>query len=805
MPYSPHRPPARGALLALAILLMLPGQGAIADADDGVIFDTQSMKIRGIDPAVAEWFRHAPRFMPGKNAVSLTVNGSARGRVTARFDTAGQLCADSAFLQAAGLLTPPEFAEDAACFDLTTAWPQSEINQEPGEARLDLVVPPQAVAAADTASGNWSHGGTAGMLNYDAQYMAASGHAADVNFLQLSTEAGINISNWIVRSRQNFSRFNGSDAVQHQAAYAQRTFTTAKKVLQAGQVSLSNSMFGTGQVLGFQVFPEAALQNAQGGPALVEGIADGQSVIEVRQSGVLVYSTTVPAGPYRLQGFPLLNTRSDLSITQTGVSGEARRFTVPASALLLNGHTPVPGLSFGAGKLEQQGSSGAPLMGTAATGWRLSPYTILNAGVLGSAPYRAAALGLDSQPFDRTLFSLQATTAQDIRHRNHGLSLTATLNRQLSERVTLGVNTSRQTRGFREIGDALQDDEADIRGRSRSQTGAGISWATERLGNLTLSLARSDTFYDGGSTYYLRSAWSRQIGRAYLGATLEHDTGTERSRGDNRLFVNLGIPLGHTRNINGYLNSSRTNSRAGVRYSSRSGQEMGWSLSTERDARNKRSAGTGTLDRVTPFGQLSGSLTHDSDRHTAWSARVSGAAVAHAHGVTLSPYQIGDTFGIARVGSESGVRLDTPAGPTWSDGQGYAVLPSLGGFRRSAVQVDTRTLAKNVDITNAWQETATARGSVSYLAFDVTRTRRVLAEVTDRQRHPLPQGAGVFDAAGRFITVVGNQGRIFIPDAGQNQRWDIQVAGVTVCSFTLSLPPETATDSLYEQTRAVCR
>ncbi|AZE56896.1 putative outer membrane usher protein YhcD [Pseudomonas synxantha] len=229
-----------------------------------------------------------------------------------RFDDNGQLCADNSFQKHAGLLSPPGFSEDIACFDLKTAWPQTELNLDPETGRVDLVLPFQAVARPGAESGNWNHGGVAGLFNYEAQYMDSAGTTSGVNFMQLGSEAGININDWIIRSRHTFSRFNGVDTVQHQGAYAQRSFIGSKQVLQAGQIQLSNSMFGTGQVLGFQMFPEVALQGSRGGPGLVEGTADSQSVVEIRQSGVLVHSTTVPAGPFRLQGFSLLNTRSDL-------------------------------------------------------------------------------------------------------------------------------------------------------------------------------------------------------------------------------------------------------------------------------------------------------------------------------------------------------------------------------------------------------------------------------------------------------------------------------------------------------------
>ncbi|RYM55407.1 fimbrial protein, partial [Serratia proteamaculans] len=364
-----------------------------------------------------------------------------RGRITARFNQQGQLCADAAFQKQAGLETPPGFTGREPCFDLRSAWPQTELHLDPAERRADLVVPAQAVSAPGSAEGNWQHGGIAGLFNYDAQYMDSAGNTGGVSFVQLDSEAGFNAGDWIVRSRQTLSRFDGEDSLQHQAAYAQRSFAGIKKVFQTGQISLGNSLFGTGQVIGAQLFPESALTGNSGGAGLVEGIADTQSVVEVRQSGVLLYSTTVPAGPFRLQGFSLLNTRSDLAVSLSGSNGEKRQFTVPASALLLNGNSVAPGLSVGVGKLDQQGSSEAPWLGTLASGWVLTPRTTLNTGLLVSVPYRAVAAAVDNQLPGAGQLSLQSTVAQDERHNNTGTLVSVSLGYPLTERLGVSLNS----------------------------------------------------------------------------------------------------------------------------------------------------------------------------------------------------------------------------------------------------------------------------------------------------------------------------------------------------------------------------
>ncbi|WP_343550979.1 fimbria/pilus outer membrane usher protein [Pantoea sp.] len=789
------------SLIALCHFNSAFANEVIAETGD-IEFDRTSLQLRGVDPKLAEWFRQTPRFLAGESSVTLVVNGLTRGKTQVRFDDKGALCADADFLKKAGLIPPTRAAAQQACPNLTSLWPQTEVTLDPGEEKVSVVVPAAAVAQSRDDLDDLNHGGTAGMLNYDAQYLDSSSSASNINFFQTNTEAGLNIGDWIVRSRQTYSNFDGKKTLQHQGAYAQRTFTGLKKTLQAGQISLSNSMFGTGQVIGLQMVPEAALQNGRMGAGLVEGIATSQSVVEVRQSGLLVYSTTVPAGPFRLQGFSLLNTRTDLNVTVTSSDGDKRDFIVPAAALLQSGTAVSPGWSFGAGRLDQQGDSPSPLLATLATGWALSPATAFNVGVLGSNIYRAGAVGIDSQIFDATVLSVQTTAARDNHHGNSGLLARAALNHKLTDRVSISANATQQTEGYAELSDALQNNARSKNGRSRDQIGSTVSWSEKTVGNLSFSWARTRTF-DGDSTSYLRAGWSKQIGRTYVGASLEHDTGSRNTHSDDRFYVTVSIPFGNAQNFSSYLNSSNRNTRGGVRYSNRASQDRNWSLASERDFRHRQTTNTATLDYVTSFSQLNGSVSQRSDSTTSWLARASGGLVAHGGGVTLSPYRISDTFGIAKVGTESSVRLQTASGPTWTDSRGYAVLPSITTYQRSSVQVDTRSLAKNVDIENAWQETAAARGSVSLLNFDVVRTRRVLVSVQDRQGNDLRHGASVFDSEGNFVTVVGSHGSVFIPDATAHQL-DVQSSGQTVCSFSLALPEQADTSGLYETATAVC-
>lgn len=683
---------------------------------------------------------------------------------------------------------------------------------DPGENQVDIVVP-QDVLSNDIELNKWERGGVAGLLNYNAQTSGSAGGGSSVLFNQLSTEAGFNAGQWIARTKQIFTRFDGNSNIDFQSAYAQRTLGSIKKVFQVGQIDLVSNLFSTGPLLGAQLFPEPALHESRSGTGDVSGIADTQSVVQVRQSGALIYSTTVPAGPFHLSDLPLLNTRSDLQITQTDTSGSIKTWIVPASSLLIQGGQEVPGLSIGFGRLDQDGGDLSPLLGTVSTGWQFKSGSIVSAGLLGSDTYRAVSASLDTQPLPATLVTLQGTGSQDIQHGNEGLSGNVTFSWHPVDRLSFNVNYSQQSIGYRELSDAVQYDKTNVSGLSSRQLGAGVSWSQDEFGALSLSWSHNTPFSRSPYAYY-SAAWNKRVGLATLAISWQHNAAvsnadyrgnTTTTASEDLLYVSLNIPFGK-QTLSSYVsNSSRNGARSGLSYR-RQYDGSGWGLSGDRDFSGNYTSITGSGDITNHLSQLSGSLTRAGEI-TSWFGSSSGGVLIHKSGITASPYSIGDTFGIAKVGNESNVKINTPSGPVWTDSRGYAVIPSLGAYKQSNVEVDTRSLKKSTDISNAWQETNPARGTVSQLEFGVVSTRRVLTKISDSRGRSLPYGASVFDADGNFITITGNQGEVFIDNAQPGAAFDVYQRGSLLCSFQLELSknPIATQPVLFETVSTTCR
>lgn len=209
-----------------------------------------------------------------------------------------------------------------------------------------------------------------------------------------------------------------------------------------------------------------------------------------------------------------------------------------------------------------------------------------------------------------TVLAYRTNVAQDKKRGRKGISGTATLSHNLNERVGVSLNYSQQSEGFSELSDALQADREDYGSRNRNQFGVGGNWTQVKLGNLSLSWARGNTF-DGDTSRYISSTWSKTFGRTYVAPTASENSGGRNAHPDKRLYLTLKIPFGQGRSLNSYVSDSNRGARVGTRYSDRTSQDRGWSLSGERDLRSRRGSVTASADLLTPYSKLDGSISQN--------------------------------------------------------------------------------------------------------------------------------------------------------------------------------------------------
>lgn len=809
-------------LMGLATLWGLPGHSAAVGLGEG--FDLAALTTHGIDPKVSEYFRSSARFREGVHVVGLRVNGNPLGLVDARFDYQGQLCFTPGLLEKAGLLKPSRIIQsgitpDQACHDFLGEFPATMVRLRPGSDEVTLVVPTQALREPEWEAGEFSRGGAAVLFNYDVLGFDTRSRSAPSRFVSAYTEAGFNLGNWIVRSRQFYISDNGKTSTEHVHAYAQRDIAALRSTFQVGQISSNNPVFGGIQLSGLQLSPDGQSRIPVGSnDVVVEGLAQSQSRIEVRQSGVLIHTTLVPDGPFRVAGLPLINGTDDLDVTMIDVRGARRSFVVPAASF--RGFAPVaPGYYFSLGKVRENSidDTEQPVVAMGSGTWGLGRGSSVGFGLLSTDDYQAAGGTLGSVFFQQVSVGLRHNVSRDGLDAVSGARSAVSLSSPLGAGIDMNLSTTRQTRGYREVLEAGKSSRGiDLDTRFKDQYTAGLSWAEPSLGGFSISYTRSSQF-DGRSAEHLFASWNKSFGDVDVALVADSRVGGSRPRRESggrrretsleegaSIRLQVSVPLGSERRLTSYTSRRGDRVDAGTSLSERVNEYVNYEVGVERDIADREQTVRGHVSVMPRYTQVGLGMSR-APLGTTYTGQLQGGIVAHERGLTFSPYAVQDTFGILSVGDIGAAKVATPQGPVWTDYRGHAVIAGLPAYTSSRIEVQTQSLPKRVDLQNGTKILAAGRGSFSTVDFDVVKVRRLLLEAQDEQGRPLPQGASVFGKDNRFLTSVVGEGMIFLNNVSEPQTLRVSLPDSITCLLHLNPEQETDDDKLYESATQVCR
>ncbi|ARB26337.1 fimbria/pilus outer membrane usher protein [Pseudomonas tolaasii] len=786
--------------VALSLGTVLPTAAALADERAGS-FDPQTLAQRGIDPQLANLLLEAPRFTAGRHALNLSVNGQRRGRVDVVFNGQGVLCFNQPLLDAGHLRVPPDNAE---CHAFLEAYPQTVIEQDPATLSLSLVVPTDALRPTVRDVSGYQTGGFAGLLNYDLSGLYNEFGDDTSRFGSANTEVGFNAGDWIVRSRQVRTWQDKVSRTTHLDAYAQRTFAEQQAVFQAGQINLYNPVLAGAQITGAQVLTETALQDQNQG-ATITGIANSPAQVEIRQNGTLIHSTVVPAGPFSLTDVRRLNSRSDVEVTVKESSGEERRFTVPAAMLGLG--LPAPGYSVAAGRVRKLGAGEGAEPWVVSGGWSgaLHPQVSVGAGVLGAEDYRAAGASLAWLPWQDSQFQASSQAAQATRNGNEqGVQTDLSWSQRLGERWAITTAGSWRSLGYRDLEDSTYTTETreQRRSRYRDQQSATASWSHPMLGAFSAGISRSSSFTGESSSRALAS-WGTSFGRVSVSASAEWQVGG-RQQSDDSVYLNISVPLGESRRGRAWARNAGGDHRIGAGVSEQINDQLSYQVGVERDSRDREVESSIGVSTLPYYSQLDFNYTRNNQERSSYQGGARGGVVLHGEGLTFSPYPVRETFALMSVGDMAGIKVSTPSGPVWTDWQGQAVVSQLSPYGRSPVEVHTRSLPRNADISNGLAVLSAGRGAVDKVKFGVALTRRALLNVTDAKGQPLPRGAAISTADGEFVTLVQEGSQVFLPDVLDRRELWVSAPGRPRCRLDFDLPERGDPEVYYETAPARC-
>ncbi|MDY7577732.1 fimbria/pilus outer membrane usher protein [Herbaspirillum sp. RTI4] len=817
------KPTLLATLISASFVPALPAMAS----DKSTLFSASRLKSLGLSPDLADFFKEGKRFTAGVNYVTLFVNGRKLGRAQARFDEQGQLCIDADLLTRANIALPDQNTDDNdsndkqsknVCGNLKAFYPTAITKLRPGKEEIELIVPPEALRAVSRSlnAADFATGGTAGLFNYDMLFMKNSSPHGTNTTVQGTTEIGLNTNDWALRSRQSYYSFQGRSRFAHLDAYAQTSLPSHKAVFQVGQINAASSMFDTPAMLGAQFFPEGALLQQAGNQVMVNGIAQMEARVEIRQSGVLIHSTIVPPGPFSLTGFLLNNTNIDLDVTVIEGNGAQRRFIVPANSFAV-GFTPQEkSFSAALGKPWSYGGDDRyqkkeDLLLVTRTNLPLGNRAGVAIGTLTSQRYHSVGLQLNGAPTRTSSAGVSTLFSYVPRTKEVGTQTTVNTSVQLHDSLSAGASYTFRTNNFRSRSEAIQEQPTitDLRDHpyrpyyqpGNQQLNLNLSYQHAVLGSVGVGYSQ---FKGNGVAYASRRYslnWGRNFGRVNASLSLERSPGPDKQ---TLLYARLNIPIG-SGSLSSSVNSTGRRRSGGIDYSDRFNEYASYSVGAQTDSGNRQIGTSASVSALPKYAQAGLSMSRYDGNRTSYSGRISGGLVLHDKGLTLSPYAVRDTFALLSVPGIAGAKIQTSQGPVWTDYRGMAVAPSISPYAESPMDIAIKSLPRNTDVKNGKVTAGLARGAVGNLTFDVLRTRRVLLKILSVQGEPLSKGTSVYSAAGDWISTVSHNGGVMLTGEQLKETLRMTTTDGASCFVSADLPEKPPTDAFYEQLDAVCR
>ncbi|KWZ37319.1 fimbrial protein [Burkholderia savannae] len=791
---------ARRSILSLSLLLFI-GWGssdALAvsspSSSAAVEFDTQTLIARGYSADIAKFFSGDSRFLPGRQEVTIALNAHQTYTTNVQFDDDGDPCFDAALLGTLRLRKPSDLA---GCVDPEQMWPEFHMKLHPGQFRIDMTVPEKAFDPKRRDDGLHS-GGKAMLLNYDVFAQRFDTRFGNSHYFQARIEPGFNIGNWSFRNRGSLTNSSNGFSYQLQDTYLARTVDAWGAIAQIGQFTSAGESLGGLPMLGVQIGSDS-LQSGGQLTVPIQGIAESNATVEVRQRGRVVYRTIVPPGPFMLSDIGNVAQNADLQIEITEQDGRKRRFEMPVGMSYADAKQPMTWQA-AIGRYQDAGhSDGRRTPAIFATG-EVSFSAFNNLRVSTAA---LAAPGYVHASAQGTLsVESGAWLASGVRYsRAAGVGQGYQFELQGSTRIGGNVfasaswlsRSNRYTTPDVALG-SLRD--ATGAGQTKHSANASVNWAHPRWGSFTYGLSYN-SFFGASSTLSHTLSIGRKIGRANvsLAAQISPKYGSS-------VYANVSIPLGGGSLSARSARSQRGDLTFGTSYSNRLGRNGSYSIGASGDKNGQTANASFSMN--TGLAQIGAGVAQSTTNSRSTYVSVSGG-IAYANGLFgTASSRIGDTFAIVSVPNQKGLRISAPGGTSITNPLGTAIIPSVTPYTKAQLRLDTQSLPMNVRLDTTTVDIGLRRGSVLTRTINATETRQLMLTIRDSTGATAPVGTTVLDEQGQFLGTIVGDGNFILSDDDIGK--PIRLSGVnrSECRVTYDAPELFDPDQPYEEAEGSC-
>lgn len=796
--------------------------------------------------------------LPGLYRVGLTVNGKALDERDMRFireqsDQPASMtglfpCFSIESLKELGvdverLSKATEYESQCVAFNGSLAGVTYEYAFD--KQHVDLQIPQAFIGdiPLEVRRRHWSDGERVGFASYS---FTGSRQETDRTLRQShfgSLHTGINAGAWRFRNFSTYQNYGTTGGEWKSVdTYVQRALGDTMAIATIGDGATSSDLFDTISYRGVSVATDLDMlpDSARNFAPIIRGIANGRSLVTLRQRGYVISEQWVPSGPFALKNLYSTPNNGDIEITIEGPNGDRQVYTQSFSSVPYMLREGQHSYEVTLGQYRSAGSyadTPKPTFAQASYRRGVTSGTTLLAGSIISADYHSALFGVaqDIAGFGAVSVDVTHALTQGINGKTaSGQSYRFRYSKSIETTDTsfslLGYRYS--TAGYYSFNEAvnLRATRSMISSYDDELLGSGVLTSDYFAGHMksafTANMSQQFGSYGGmfaniSKTRYwnqAETATSIQLGYNFSVGSASYTFGLAQTRSSGR--ETKSISLGVSMPLGGTGSSRRVSASASSDSSGNASRNLNMTDSLLED--NALTYSVGLNQRKSQDDQLTGHSL--AARYSAANAIWHGAYTADQNSTQLDygvdgglvatrdmfmfTQPLGETNIIVATPGAGGIGVSSRRGIR-TNSAGYTVIPSAQPYRTNRVSLNTDTLSDTTDVSNLVQEVSPTRGAFIKASFETRNGRRLLLKLAAGEGvlAPFAAQASLYDKDGKLLSsaMVADKGRVFLTGVPEKSTLNVDVNGKPWCSTTLDLEEFILKGEGVEQISVSCR
>ena len=733
---------------------------------------------------------------PGEYLLDIKINGQAVGQQKVRYLASkdqkhtqacinGEILARLALKEEAQKKVAQPFAD---CYDLLSL-PGATLSNYAGV--LDITVPQAWMKYNDpnwTPPERWDQGIGGFLLDYSltGQYTRQLDMHEDYTTLSGYGQTGFNLGGWRLRGEYQTSYYSATHQFDFDMnqIYAYRPLPMMAAKLTAGEIYLDSQVFDTVRFTGLNLASDERQlpPNLQGYAPEIRGLAKTNAKVTVKQSGRIIYETTVPAGPFNIQDLRS-SVRGTLDVQVEEQDGSISTFQAVGAPSRYNHKIQGPG--FASGDFSWGITNAWSLYGGLQSAG--AEYTAVSAGI-GRDLSVLGALSLDA-----TESYSQQSNQKRLKGTSFKLSYAKTFDEYNSSITFAGYRFSQED--FRSFSQYLNEryEGYDSLGREKEVytiTGNKTFWADEPGKATTVFLTYTH------QNYWNRSSQDRygiSLGRSFNVGNIRGITtnisayrSDYEGRKDDSIAFSLSIPVGDSKwsGLDVQTNNGKTSPM--LSYTDSSDYNNLWRLRAGVSQSGYANV-DGYYQRRSQYAEINSNASYQQDHYVSLSSTLRGGFTATRHGAAI--HNSGATLNTARVMVNTNGIGDVPLndGKSRTNNFGIAVIPDIVSYNSFDTRVDVDAMSESIEPAKAISTATLTEGAIGYQTFGMAKGEKMMGIIRLADGTYPPFGAEVINGDGVSVSMIMEGGQGWLAGVNPQELLSVVWSGKKQCQ--IAIPP----------------